>query len=98
MEEVIVYTDSEKSHNDINVVVDLGIYDDPDNQYQGVAQLDVSTGNTIIIGSSQYGKTNLLQMIIRAIAANYRPSEVNMYILDFASMALNVFAQLCQIP
>ena len=94
LEEIIVYTDSEKSHNDINVVVDLGIYDDPDNQYQGVAQLDVSTGNTIIIGSSQYGKTNLLQMIIRAIAANYRPSEVNMYILDFASMALNVFADL----
>ncbi|SFN94603.1 DNA segregation ATPase FtsK/SpoIIIE, S-DNA-T family [Pseudobutyrivibrio sp. UC1225] len=94
LEETIVYTDSDKSHSNIDVVVDLGIYDDPDNQYQGVAQLNISTGNTIIIGSSQYGKTNLLQMIIRAIATNYRPSEVNMYILDFASMALNVFADL----
>ncbi|MCR5195644.1 MAG: type VII secretion protein EssC [Pseudobutyrivibrio sp.] len=92
--ENIVYTNDGAKHDDISVLVNLGVYDDPDNQYQGVAELDVSGGNTLVIGSSQFGKTNLLQMIIRAIALNYSPSEVNLYILDFASMALNVFAEL----
>lgn len=89
--ENIDFEKTSKIHNDIQTVIPLGIYDDPDNQYQGEATLNLLTGNTVIIGSSQYGKTNLLQLIIRAIAVNYSPKEVNIYVLDFASMALNVF-------
>lgn len=91
LEDLIEYSSTKNLHDDIRTVAPLGIYDDPDNQYQGEAALDLSAGNTVIIGSSQYGKTNLLQLIIRNIAANYTPSEVQMYILDFASMALKVF-------
>lgn len=78
-------------HDDIKTIVPLGIYDDPDNQYQGEAVLNLLSGNTVVIGSSQYGKTNLLQLMVRNIAAAYTPAEVQMYILDFASMALKVF-------
>lgn len=94
LEELILFETKTVAYDGVNTVVNLGIFDDPDNQYQGIASLDISTGNTVIIGSSQYGKTNLLQLIIRSITSSYRPSEVNLYILDFASMALNVFSDI----
>ena len=47
----------------------LGIYDDPDNQYQGEMSIDIDNKNTFIVGSSQYGKTNILQLLIRQIAS-----------------------------
>lgn len=66
----------------------IGIYDDPDHQYQGRAYLDVVNQNTLFIGAAQYGKTNLLEVIIRSLAEQYTPEEVNLYILDFGSMVL----------
>ena len=73
---------------------DLGIYDDPDNQYQGVYSVDVGSQNTIIIGSAQTGKTNILQNIIRSLSSRYTPEEVSIYVLDFASMVLKNFDSL----
>ena len=73
------------------VYADFGIYDDPENQYQGVYTVDLTNQNVMIIGSSQSGKTNVLQTIIRSVAENYTPSEVNIYIVDFASMVLKNF-------
>ena len=77
-----------------NPLFDVGIYDDPDNQYQGSAFFDVSGKNTFILGSSQYGKTNLLQLLIREIAYKYSPEQANIYILDFGSMVLKSFERL----
>lgn len=62
-----------------------GIYDDPSRQYQGVLTLNVTLENIMIIGSAQNGKTNLLQIIIRSLAEQYSPEELNLYILDFGS-------------
>ena len=59
--------------------IDIGIYDDPDNQFQGAASIDIDHKNTFIIGSSQYGKTNLLQVMIRSIANTRSPSEANRF-------------------
>lgn len=73
---------------------DIGIYDDPDHQYQGKTGLDLDSKNTLIIGSSQHGKTNLLQLLIREIALKYSPAQANIYILDFASMVLQGFDSL----
>lgn len=73
---------------------DIGIYDDPDNQYQGITPIDIDAKNTLIIGSSQYGKTNLLQLLIREIAVRYSPAEANIYIIDFGSMVLKNFETL----
>lgn len=89
--DVIDYSNAKNTRDDVYTVVPLGIYDDPDNQYQGEVTLDMLEGNTMIVGSSQYGKTNLLQTMLRGIATQYTPEEVNVYILDFGSMALKVF-------
>lgn len=77
-----------------NGLVDIGIYDDPDNQFQGSTWVDIFNKNTLIIGSSQYGKTNLLQLMIREIVTLYSSQEVNIFILDFASMFLKNFESL----
>lgn len=74
--------------------VDIGIYDDPDNQYQGKAWVDIDNKNTLILGSSQFGKTNILQSLIRNIASNCSSSEANIYIIDFGSMVLKNFEEL----
>lgn len=92
--DIVDYTKATDTHDDIRTVVPLGVYDDPDNQYQGEVTMDLLDGNTVIVGSSQYGKTNLLQTMIRGMSEYYSPSAINIYILDFGSMALNVFDSL----
>ncbi|MDO5603223.1 MAG: type VII secretion protein EssC, partial [Oscillospiraceae bacterium] len=77
-----------------NMTTEIGVYDDPDNQYQGIYSLDVASQNLIVIGSAQTGKTNVLQNIIRSLSTKYSPSEVQIYILDFASMVLKNFEKL----
>ncbi len=72
-------------------MIDIGIYDSPDTQYQGPVALELATQNTVIIGSAQNGKTTLLQTIIRGLEDTYTPDEVNIYILDFGSMVLKNF-------
>lgn len=73
---------------------EIGLYDDPDNQYQGVYSVDVGSNNLMIIGSSQSGKTNVLQNIIRSLSTKYTPEEATIYIIDFASMVLKNFDKL----
>lgn len=73
---------------------EIGLYDDPDNQLQEAAFIDLDNKNTLIIGSSQYGKTNILQSFIRTIATSSTPEEANIYILDFSSMVLKNFESL----
>lgn len=72
----------------------LGIYDDPDSQYQGYARFNICDENTVIIGSSQTGKTNLLQSIIRLVASKYSPRQAIFYIADFGAMYLKNFESL----
>lgn len=76
------------------IVIPIGFFDDPSRQFQGEYSLDLMQGNVFILGSSQYGKTTLLQTMIKQIAVNYTPSEVCIYILDFASMFLKNFSNL----
>lgn len=79
------------------VMVPVGLYDDPENQYQGEVQIDLTSNNLFILGSAQYGKTNLLQLIVRSVAEIYTPLEVNLYILDFSSMILKNFEKLAHV-
>lgn len=74
--------------------VEIGVFDDPDNQYQGVYSVDLGSNNLMIIGSSQSGKTNVLQNIVRSISTKYTPDEATIYIIDFASMVLKNFDKL----
>lgn len=92
--EIVLDWNTYVPHKNFEMSCPIGIYDDPDSQYQGITYIDVATQNTMIIGSSQYGKTNLLETIIRNLAEIYSPSEVNMYIIDFGSMVLKNFEKL----
>lgn len=73
------------------IAVPLGIYDDPEQQLQADLRLDLSEGNTYIIGSAQTGKTTLLQTIVYSVMKYYTPEEVNVYIIDAGNMAMKVF-------
>ncbi len=78
----------------LNSRIPIGIYDDPSRQYQGTIEVDLAEENVMLIGSSRFGKTNFLQLIIRSLASRFSPEEVNIYILDFASMVLKNFEAL----
>lgn len=93
----IVYPGASPEPFGIGAAVPVGIYDDPENQKQSTVRFGLLSGNAAVIGSSQCGKTNLLQLIIRGIADRYSPRDVNLYILDFGSMALKVFDSLCYV-
>lgn len=85
---------SHLDHTSTNIVAEIGVYDDPDNQYQGQYTIDLTNQNIMIIGSSQSGKTNVLQNIIRSVSTKYTPKEVSIYIIDFASMVLKTYEKL----
>ncbi len=69
----------------------IGVYDDPDKQFQGTYKINIGSDNTLIVGSAQTGKTNILQGIIRSLATEYTPEQVSIYIIDFSSMVLKNF-------
>lgn len=74
--------------------VEIGIFDDPDNQLQAPVYLDFDNKHTLILGSSQYGKTNLLMSVIRTISSIRSPKQSAFYVLDFGSMILKNFEEL----
>lgn len=90
LERVIEYEENEIDE----YTVPIGLYDDPDNQYQGVWGINLFTDNTLVIGASMTGKTNLLQLVIKKVAEHYSPKEVTIYVIDFASMVLKSFEKL----
>lgn len=83
----LTYSESRKyfKQNLNEVTVGVGIYDDPGSQYQGSYNLNISVGNTVVIGSQATGKTNLVQYIIRSLSEQYTPEQINFYIMDFSS-------------
>lgn len=93
LSKVITYNNDLVLNNIKNTNIPIGIFDDPSHQEQGVAYLNIEQ-NAIAIGSSQTGKTNLLQEIVRTLSLRYTPNEVNIYIMDFGSMTLKNFEQL----
>ncbi len=94
LQTVIGYPEVSDENDENQITVSIGIYDNPDYQMQGCARLNLTQDNVMILGSAQYGKTNLLQTIIRGLAENYTPQEVNFYVIDFASMVLKNFESL----
>ncbi len=90
--ECVVSTQSSQDYSIRSIPI--GIYDDPDSQYQGEARFNFCDENTMIIGSSATGKTNLLQTIIRQVANKFSPKDANIYILDFGAMYLKNYEQL----
>lgn len=77
-----------------DIVVPVGMVDDPSRQRQYKEIFNITQNNIFILGATQSGKTNLLQTLIRGLAERYSPKEVNIYILDFASTILKNFETL----
>ncbi|MBO5460397.1 MAG: type VII secretion protein EssC [Ruminococcus sp.] len=97
LEEKIPYPSGVLKYKDGDIRVPVGIYDDPDHQIQDVTGVNFTQSNIFILGSSLYGKTNLLQVMIKGLAANYSPEDVNIYIIDFASMFLKNYEKLAHV-
>ncbi len=74
-----------------DISVPIGIYDDPELQLQETVDLAVSKDNIYIVGSSQMGKTVLLQTMIYGLLRKYRSEQVNLYLVDCGSMVLKIF-------
>ena len=70
----------------------IGMYDDPNNQYQGLVTMPLSSdGNSLIYGSSGSGKELLLTTMIYSLITWHTPQEVNLYIVDFGAGTLKMF-------
>lgn len=89
-----LYFDAGKRVDSDEVFVTFGLVDDPDHQSQMTHHLNITAMNYMLIGSTQTGKTNFLQTAIRSLTEHYSPDEVNIYIVDFASMILKNFENL----
>lgn len=74
-----------------NIVVPIGYYDDPEQQRQNTVLVEPSKENVYIVGSSQTGKTIMLQTIAYGLINKYSPSQVNIYMIDCGSMVLKIF-------
>ena len=69
----------------------IGEYDKPSKQEQGLYKLNINSKNTIIFGLPNSGKENYISNLIYTISLFHTPNDVNFYILDFGSEALNPF-------
>ncbi len=92
--EIIEYPDGISRAEESDVIVPIGMYDDPARQQQKQLTMNFTQSHLFILGASLAGKTYLVQNMIYGLAKNYSPEEVNIYIMDFASMVLKGFARL----
>jgi len=75
--------------------VPVGMFDMPVAQAQGIQYLNFTEdGHYGIYGAPGTGKTTFLKSLLVSIGLYYRPDAVNVYILDFGSWGLNVFASM----
>lgn len=76
----------------------IGEYDDPFNQRQELLTLPLSEeGNAIIYGSAGSGKGIFLRSMIYSLLCNHTPKELNLYLLDFGTEMLRIFAKAPQV-
>ncbi|GIE84755.1 type VII secretion protein EccCa [Actinoplanes regularis] len=69
----------------------VGIIDKPFDQRRDPMWLDLAgaSGNLLVIGGSQSGKSNLLRTLIASLALTHTPREVQFYGLDFGGGPLS---------
>ncbi len=79
-----------RENNVIKAVI--GEYDDPDNQRQGIVNLQLTNkGNTVIYGNAESGKETLLSTMVYDLITTYSSDTVQLYLLDFGTEALKIY-------
>ncbi|GHU74449.1 type VII secretion protein EssC [Clostridia bacterium] len=69
-------------HLSLRIRVPIGLADDPDSQWQDTCPIEFYDTHWYIVGSSQSGKTVLVKTLIAALAMQYTPRDVAVYIID----------------
>lgn len=78
-----------KQENTVQAVI--GEFDDPYNQRQGIVNMNLSQGNTVVYGNAESGKETLLSTMIYDLITTYSSDEVQLYVLDFGTEALKIY-------
>ena len=95
LDHVLYRMDSAALAADPGRIVALGMYDDPANQAQHVASVDLeATGGLMAFGTGGSGKTTLLRTVALGLVRQGPPEAVQIYVLDFASRGLDQLADL----
>jgi S-DNA-T family DNA segregation ATPase FtsK/SpoIIIE len=72
-----------------------GLIDNPNTQTQYGALINFQAlGNLLIAGVPGIGKSTMIQTILYSLVTDYRPEEVNFYIIDCSGSLTRVFADL----
>lgn len=88
----------EYKKNPFIINLPIGEYDAPKSQSQGLLTVPLTeSGNLIIYGAVGSGKENLITTIIYSLITTYTPEEANIYVLDFGSEALRMYADAPQV-
>ncbi|ART76066.1 type VII secretion protein EssC [Sutcliffiella horikoshii] len=75
--------------------IPLALKDEPEKQSQTVYEYElVEDGNIGIFGSSGYGKSHTILMLLLSMAEKYTPEELHYYIFDFGNGTLLPLRQL----
>ncbi len=70
----------------------FGLYDDPENQAQLPASVEIGdAGHIALCGSVTSGKSTFLQTLCYSLMNRYDPERLNFYFLDFSSNMLSCF-------
>ncbi len=62
----------------------VGEVDDPVRQAQYPLQMQLTEGNTVIMGNAGSGQEEMVDNIIYSLCTHHAPEEVHIYVLDFA--------------
>jgi len=75
--------------------IPFGLTDDPDQQRQFVAQLDLAAGESVgFIGGPRSGRTTSLRTVIGQATSRLSCDELNLYVLDCAGRGFAAVAEL----
>ena len=75
----------------------IGEYDNPEEQEQNILTFNLSTKNTLIYGTNDSGKEDLLTTMVYSTIIKHSPKEVNFYILDFGAETMKQFSKAPQV-
>lgn len=76
----------------------IGEYDAPENQEQGLLEMNyLKAQNTLIFGTEEAEREQFIKTLIYSTSKNHDADEINYYILDYGSESLGIFEEFPQV-